>query len=140
MRKLLLSVLVIALFVIYSLNQKSQITQRDLIEPPKAFEGNQTGPAKSYKDGEFTGDVTDAFYGNMQVKAVIQGGKIVDIIFIQYPFERQTSIEINEGAIPFWKQEAIQSQSASVDIVTGATQSSSAFKKSLESALSKAKS
>lgn len=143
MKKILLSALVIISFVIYSLNQKSQATQRDLIGPPKSFQGNQDPEVQTgqrYKDGAYTGDTADAFYGKLQVKAVISDGKITDIIFIQYPFERQTSIEINEAAIPLWTQEAIQSQSADVDIVTGATQSSEAFKKSLQSALNKAKS
>lgn len=92
----------------------------------------------SYKDGTYTGKITDAFYGNYQVKAIIAGGKISDIQFLLYPNDRGTSIEINTQAMPILKQEAITSQNASVDIVTGATQSSIAFKQSLQSALDQA--
>jgi len=39
----------------------------------------------SYKDGSYTGSVQDAFYGNIQVRAVISGGKITDVLFLQFP-------------------------------------------------------
>src|SRR4051794_12968651 len=38
-----------------------------------------------YKDGEYSGPVTDAYYGQVQVKAVIQAGRIADVQFLQYP-------------------------------------------------------
>jgi len=91
-----------------------------------------------YKDGTYTGDVADAFYGNIQVQAVVSGGKLTDIVFLQYPNDRQTSIEINSQAMPFLKSEAIAAQSAIVDGVSGATDSSRAFIQSLGSALAKA--
>ncbi len=91
-----------------------------------------------YKDGTYTGSVADAYYGPMQVAVVIQGGKITDVQFLQYPSDRSTSIAINSQAMPYLKAEAIQAQSAQVDIVSGATQSSQAFVQSLSSALSQA--
>lgn len=95
--------------------------------------------ALGYKDGIYAGNVADAFYGNIQVKAIIAGGKITDVQFLQYPNDRSTSIEINQQAMPFLKQEAIQAQSANVDIISGATDSSRAFRESLQSALDQAK-
>lgn len=95
-------------------------------------------PRGKYKDGTYTGSVADAFYGNIQVQAVISGGKITDVVFLQYPNDRRTSIEINTQAMPFLKQEALQVQSAQVDGVSGATASSGAFVQSLQSALQKA--
>ena len=94
--------------------------------------------AKTYKDGTYTGNAADAFYGYIQVKVVISGGKLTDVQFLQYPNDRQTSIEINQQAMPYLKQEALQAQSAQVDGVTGATDTSQAFIESLSSALSKA--
>lgn len=99
--------------------------------------GNQMMGNK-YKDGEYTGDIADAYYGNVQVKAVITGGKITDVVFLDYPHDRRTSISINTQAMPYLKSEAIQAQSAIVDTVTGATATSQAFKESLQSALTKA--
>lgn len=98
---------------------------------PKAISG--------YKDGTYTGNVADAYFGNVQIKTVVQNGKITDIQFLQYPNDRSTSIRINTGAMPILKSEAIQNQNAQVEIVSGATQTSQAFIESLTSALAMAK-
>ncbi len=92
----------------------------------------------AYKDGTYTGSVADAFYGNIQVQAVISGGRLTDVVFLQYPNDRSTSIAINSQAMPYLKQEAIQAQSAQVDIVSGASDTSQAFQQSLSSALGQA--
>lgn len=92
-----------------------------------------------YKDGSYTGVSSNAYYGYIQVKAVIQGGKLVDVIFLSYPNDRSTSIEINSQAMPYLKSEAIQAQSGNINIVSGATDSSIAFRESMNSALAQAK-
>lgn len=92
-----------------------------------------------YKDGSYTGSVADAQWGYIQVKAIIQNGKITDVQFLQYPNDRNRSIEINSYADPQLTSEAIQAQSANVDVVSGATDSSDAFIQSLSDALSQAK-
>ena len=91
-----------------------------------------------YKDGTYTGSSADAYYGNVQVAATISGGKLTDVKFLQYPNSHQTSVIINQQAIPYLKQEAIQSQSSNVQIISGATFTSQAFQQSLQSALSQA--
>lgn len=153
MKKFLLSFFVISVFVLYSLNQREEGAPSPGIAPsasmspgtsnPSASIQRQTGPAPVstgvYKDGTYTGDVADAFYGNVQVQAVIQNGRITTVNFLQYPSDRQTSIEINSQAMPYLQQEAIQAQSANVDIVSGATETSGAFIQSLQSALNQAK-
>ena len=93
----------------------------------------------SYKNGSYTGSIEDAYYGNIQVQAVISGGKITDVVFLQFPNDNRTSQYINSQADPMLKQEAIQVQSAQVDIVSGASASSQAFQASLANALSQAK-
>jgi len=92
-----------------------------------------------YKDGQYDGRIADAYYGNVQVRAIIQGGKLTDVRFLSYPNDRNQSIEINSYALPILKSEAIKVQSAQVDIVSGATNTSNAFINSLSSALSQAK-
>ena len=114
-------------------------------EPPLPTATAQPIPTQAplarvgYKDGEYAGPVTDAFYGLVQVKAVIQAGKIADVQFLQYPNDRRTSIRINNIAMPYLITEAIQAQSAQVDIISGATLTSQAFAESLQSALATAK-
>ncbi len=96
-------------------------------------------PAGQYVDGSYTGNPADAYYGTVQVKAVISGGRIADVQFLQYPSDRSTSRYINSQAMPLLTQEAISVQSAQVDGVSGATATSGAFIESLASALAKAK-
>lgn len=96
-------------------------------------------PRGQYKDGSYTGSVQDAFYGNIQVQAVISNGKISNVNFLQYPNDNRTSQYINSVADPMLAQEAIQKQSANVDIISGASASSQAFQASLADALSQAK-
>ncbi len=96
----------------------------------------QTG---MYKDGTYTGGSANAYYGNVQVEAIIQGGKIADVKFLNYPQSHQISVYINSQAMPYLTQEAIQAQSANVNMISGATFTSEAFVQSLASALSQAK-
>ena len=99
---------------------------------------NPATSQSGYKDGTYTGSVEDAFYGNVQVSATISGGKISDVVFLRYPDTHSTSVMINQQAMPWLKQEAIQKQSANVDIISGATFTSQAFIQSLTNALNQA--
>ena len=92
-----------------------------------------------FKNGTYTGDSIDAYYGNVQVKVVISGGKITDVQFLDYPQDRQTSQKINNRAMPYLISEAIKAQDSNVNTVSGASFTSKAFRKSLASALLKAK-
>jgi len=138
MKKYLLSAVVIFGFIFYSATTKNQTAA---IVPssrrsPTGVGGSPTN--QTYRDGTFTGPMVDAFYGNVQVAAVIQGGKLVNVNILQSPGDRSRSIAINSQTMPILQSEAVQAQSASVDIVSGATDSSSAFIQSLSSALSQA--
>jgi uncharacterized protein with FMN-binding domain len=91
-----------------------------------------------YKDGTYTGSVADAYYGTIQVAAVISGGKLTNVNILQYPNDRGTSVEINQQALPILVREAIAAQSSHVNGVSGASDTSPAFDQSLASALAKA--
>lgn len=107
--------------------------------PNTSTASGSSSPNPPYKDGTYTGNSADAFYGNIQVQAVISGGKITDVQFLQHPSDATRSIAINTLAMPELSQEAIQAQNANVNIVSGATDSSNAFIQSLSSALTQAK-
>jgi uncharacterized protein with FMN-binding domain len=110
-------------------------------QPAQSAQPTATTPSNGsggYKDGTYTGPVTDAFYGQVQVQATISGGKITDVKFLQYPSDRFTSQMINQQATPILRNEAIQAQSANVNLVSGATLTSSAFVQSLQAALTSA--
>jgi uncharacterized protein with FMN-binding domain len=144
-KKFLLSASVIGVFALYSvhLNLGGNDNPTVAIKTPSTTSLNPTSQPSStstgkYKNGTYTGSVTDAFYGNIQVQVTISGGKITDVQFLQFPSDRRTSQMINAQADPMLAQEAIQAQSAQVSGVTGATASSGAFVQSMQSALQQA--
>jgi uncharacterized protein with FMN-binding domain len=149
-KKIAISLAVILGFIFFSFTQQMGDKEDDgVVKLPEMLLPNKQNSSASssdsnnavlaYQDGEYTGPIIDAYYGDVQVKAVIEGGKLVDVVFLDYPHDRKTSERVNQQAMPYLKQEAIQAQSSEVDIVTGATQTSLAFKKSLSAALMKAK-
>ncbi len=89
-------------------------------------------------DGTYAGPVVDAYYGLMQIEAVVRNGRLTTIHVLRYPNDRRTSIYINRQALPMLRDEVIRAQSARVDIISGATLSSHAFIQSLGAALDKA--
>lgn len=154
MKKITLAGLVIVTFVAYSFSQRndSSVFVAKPASPATAASSSTTAsttavptassPAATtaaYKDGSYTGSAADAIYGYIQVKATIQGGKLTDVVFVQYPNDRQNSIYINSQAMPMLKQQAIQVQSSQVDGVSGATDTTQAFIQSLGDALQQAK-
>jgi uncharacterized protein with FMN-binding domain len=56
-----------------------------------------------------------------------------------YPNHTDRSQLINEQAIPILRSETLRAQSANIDLVSGATDTSDAFVQSLQAAISKAK-
>ena len=81
----------------------------------------------------------DAYYGFVQLQLTVQGGRLADVRFLDYPRDRSTSQYINSQAMPVLRSEAIQVQDAPVDAVSGATYTSQAFNESLSSVLARAK-
>ena len=109
-----------------------------LATPPAAgAPGSANG---HYADGTYTGPVVDAYYGLMQIQAIISGGRLTSIKVLRYPSDRRTSVSINRQALPMLRDEVISAQSANVDIISGATLSSEAFIRSLGAAMRQARS
>ena len=94
--------------------------------------------AARFKDGTYTGSNVDAYYGYVQVQAVIQNGVLIDVVFLSYPNDRSHSVELSNYAMPILKSEAIQAQNSQVNIVSGATATSQGFQESLGAALTQA--
>lgn len=142
MKKSILSFSVIIAFAFYAFfsTSKSPVVSRstnsssDLNTTPPLTGSN----SKKMKDGIYNGTVEDVYYGNIEVKATIASGKLTNVQFLQYPNDKDNSIKISQRAMPILKSEAIKSQSANVDIVSGATETSAGFIKSLGNALAQA--
>jgi uncharacterized protein with FMN-binding domain len=153
LKKFLIGLAIFGTFIVYSLGIRHQsptlgnptslaatsTTASPTATTPVATASGSSPTTGLYKDGTYTGSVADAYYGNVQVSAIVSGGKITAVNFLQHPNSRSTSVAINQQAMPYLQQEAIQAQSSNVQVVSGATYTSQAFMQSLTSIISQAK-
>ncbi|MFI6854704.1 FMN-binding protein [Streptomyces sp. NPDC050416] len=89
-------------------------------------------------NGAVTGDAVQTQYGPVQVRLTMNGGKITQAEAVQAP-KGGRSDQITASSVPRLNQAAVAAQSADIDAVSGATYTSAGYKKSLQSALDKAK-
>ncbi len=86
----------------------------------------------------YDGDAVDTRWGPVQVRITVQDGKITASEAIVYPDGNHEDQEINSFALPVLSQEAVQQQSADIDMVSGATVTSQGYLSSLQSAIDQA--
>ena len=77
-------------------------------------------------------------FGDVQVEIKVSGGRIVDVQALQLPSDHRRSQSISNYAGPLLRTEALQSQSAQIDGVSGATYTSAAYAESLQGAIDQA--
>lgn len=102
--------------------------------------GASPAPTKASGSGSGTtvdGQVVSTRYGDVQVEVVVAGGKIQDVVALQLPTGRRSG-QISTYVAPILHEEALQAQSAKIDLVSGATYTSDAYAQSLQSALDQA--
>ena len=99
--------------------------------PTKASSGGSSGSKT------VDGPVVSTRFGDVQVEVVVASGKVTDIVALELPTGRRSG-QISQYASPILRQEALQAQSAQIDLVSGATYTSDAYAQSLQSALDKA--
>ena len=85
-----------------------------------------------------TGAAANTQYGPVQVQLVVQGKKITHVSVIEYPNGDPRDREINATALPILINETLTKQTATIDMVSGATYTSEGYLYSLQSALDKA--
>lgn len=110
--------------------------------PPSEQTGGSSEPSaprsSSGPSGTFTGPVIQTPYGPVQVAVAEEKGRITDVKALQLPTEHPQSMFISERAAPLLRSEALEAQSAEINILTGATFTSEGFASSLQKALLKA--
>ena len=74
----------------------------------------------------------------MQVQLAVAGGSITDVNVLQYPAGNGHDLELNGYALPTPIRETLDQQSANIDMVSGATVTSTGYLQSLQSALDQA--
>jgi uncharacterized protein with FMN-binding domain len=108
--------------------------------PPRVCGSPASGGGSSPSRGSSTkvtykGPMVENPYGPVQVAVTEEGGKIVDVKALQLPTEHARSQEISEQVAPMLRTEALQAQSAEINVVSGATYTSESFASSLQAAL-----
>jgi uncharacterized protein with FMN-binding domain len=113
-------------------------------ESGSAGSGSSAGTSSDSSDSSAStatrtidGDAVQTRYGAMQVQVVLDGSTITAVNVLQYPDRDGRDVQINQQALPLLEQEVLQSQSASIDTVSGATYTSEGYIQSLQSALDK---
>jgi uncharacterized protein with FMN-binding domain len=89
----------------------------------------------STSDGTYTGDAVRTRFGNVQVQVTISSGSLTNVTALQLTNSDGRSVQISNRAAPILQKEVLQSQSANVANVSGATYTSQAYLTSLQSAL-----
>jgi uncharacterized protein with FMN-binding domain len=84
-----------------------------------------------------TGSLVDTRYGPVQVQITVSNGKIAGVAATQLPSGGRSG-NISAYAAPILSGEAMSAQSAQINLVSGATYTSSAYEQSLQAALDQA--
>jgi uncharacterized protein with FMN-binding domain len=83
------------------------------------------------------GDAVQTRFGNVQVQVTFSGKTITKVDVLQIPEESGRDQEISSYSAPILAQEVVQSQSARVDSIGGATYTSDGYLQSVQSAIDK---
>lgn len=95
--------------------------------------GSSAGSAQTY-----SGDTVQTRWGPVQVQITVEAGRISAADVLQVPSENPKDQMINGYAVPVLNDEAVQAQSADIDMVSGATVTSEGYVRSLQSAIDQA--
>jgi uncharacterized protein with FMN-binding domain len=113
------------------------IVSQDGTSPAPAASSSASAGTTSNTGGKkvVNGTVAQTRWGPVQVQVTISGGKITEITALQVPDGNFRDQEINSYAVPQLREEVLQAQSASIDMISGATITSEGYIESLQAAL-----
>jgi uncharacterized protein with FMN-binding domain len=100
--------------------------------------GSNSSGSTSSATKTVTGSVAQTQWGPVQVQLSISNGSITKVTVLQYPNGNSRDVELANYSLPTLIKETIQSQSAQIDMVSGATYTSTGYIQSLQSALDQA--
>jgi uncharacterized protein with FMN-binding domain len=99
---------------------------------------NGGGSATKTATRTVTGQVVQTQWGPVQVQLTLKGSTITAVSVLQYPSGNPQDTQINSYALPILIKETTDKQSAQIDMVSGATYTSTGYIQSLQSALDQA--
>jgi uncharacterized protein with FMN-binding domain len=109
--------------------------------PPGVVSGSDASSSSSGSGAgtrTVTGDVESTQWGPVQVQLTVSDGTITKVTVLQQPHGNPRDTEINDQALPILVQDTLSAQSANIDMVSGATVTSTGYLQSLQAALDEA--
>ncbi len=105
---------------------------------PSAEGSTGTSSGASTASRTVVGPAVQTRWGPVQVQIVVSGKTITDVQTLQVPNNNSRDYEINSYAVPVYRQEALQAQSAQIDVISGATVTWTGYTQSLQAAIDQA--
>jgi uncharacterized protein with FMN-binding domain len=128
---------VIALVVIVRAHHKP-------VKQPPAAIGSMTAPSAAapttpsrragYRSGTAT-TVAHTDFGDVRIRVTVANGRIIRATAVEIPHGNPMDVELSRPAVQQLEQDVLRTQSAAVDIVSGATYTSTGYLNSLQAAL-----
>ena len=85
------------------------------------------------------GPVVNMRWGPVQVAVTLRGTAITDVNALELPTDHVRSAFISQTVAPMLRTEVLQTQSANINVISGATYTTEAYAQSLQSALDSAR-
>jgi uncharacterized protein with FMN-binding domain len=106
--------------------------------PAAAAPSGRARPARAAYSGTVTGPVVQVKWGQVQVRATLAAGRITAVDVLETPDENAHDRQVNAAAVPVLVRETLAAQSTRIDMVSGATFTSTGYVHSLQAALDRA--
>jgi len=114
-------------------------TQRFLVTGTSDPAAKSPVPAGAHlEDGDYVSSRHQFMWGDLRIKIFVRGGSIAGVQALQFPDHRSQSLYLSELAIPKLESEVIKNQTAQVDTVSSATDTSYVFQDAVADAIVKA--
>jgi uncharacterized protein with FMN-binding domain len=98
--------------------------------PPASTAPTESTPDSANATVTTQGSAESSNYGTVQVEVTFTGARMVAVTLLQAPDDGRALT-----ALPRLQQEAMKAQSADIDTITGATETSESYKTSLRAAI-----
>jgi uncharacterized protein with FMN-binding domain len=90
---------------------------------------------RSGQNTTVTGPEIVLAHGIVQVRVTIRNGRMTDVAATQLPHDNPDSWNTSRRAVPILRSEALATQGADINVVSGATYTSRGYARSLQAAL-----
>ena len=133
MKKKLLALMFLIVLLVIVFSQVLPLRKDNGSDSAKIVEPTKNKLQINKSSGEVEGEAFSNHYGVVQVKIIVDNGKLTDIKTLIAPAGE--SSPITEMSLPVLRSDILASQSLEVDLVSGATETSASYIQSVRSAV-----